>query len=156
MTILKADHREVKRLLTLLAESSEGEKRNKMVSDVEQALTLHMAIEEKYLYPRVAKKIGAEEAEEAEIEHGLARDGLAKVSELVDKPGFGAAVEMLKAGLAHHVKEEETELLPELKRDLRRDKWLALGDKIAKAKADAGAPLPVAPRRKPTKRVAKK
>ena len=35
----------------------------------------------------------------------------------VEMPGFGAAVEMLKGGISHHV-EEETRLLPELKERL--------------------------------------
>jgi hypothetical protein len=39
--------------------------------------------------------------------------------ELVDEPGFGA-VAMLTAGIKHHVKEEETEMFPELKKKLDR------------------------------------
>jgi hypothetical protein len=62
---------------------------------------------------------------------------------------------MLKAGITHHVEEEETELLPELKSALSREQWLALGDKIAEAKEAAGAAAP-ASRRKSTKRTAKK
>ena len=156
MTILKADHRDVKKMLTTLADSEEGAARKKLTLEVDKALRLHMEVEENILYPIVAKEVGAEDEEEAEIEHGLARDGLAKLAELVAKPGFGAAVEMLKAGIAHHVEEEETELLPELKSALSRQEWLALGDKIADAKAAAGAPVRTAPRRKSAKRSTKK
>jgi hemerythrin-like domain-containing protein len=156
MTILKADHREVKKMLTTLAESDEGSAREKLTVEVDKALRLHMEVEENILYPIVAQQIGAEDEEEAEIEHGLAREGLAKLAELVAKPGFGAAVEMLKGGIGHHVEEEETELLPALKSSLSRDEWLALGDKIADAKAAAGSPVKTAPRRKSGKRTAKK
>ena len=152
MTILKADHREVKKALTTLADTDEGPEREQLVSEVSQSLSLHMQIEEQLLYQLVASEIGAEDEEEAEIEHSLARDGLAKVNELVAKPGFGAAVEMLKAGILHHVEEEETELLPELKSALARDEWLALGDKIAAAKAEAGAPVSPSRGRRSTKR----
>jgi hemerythrin-like domain-containing protein len=114
-----------------------------------------MEIEENILYPIVAKEVGAEDEEEAEIEHSLAREGLAKLAERVAKPGFGAAVEMLKAGIAHHVEEEETELLPELKSALSREEWLTLGDKIFDAKTVAGAPPKTSPRRS-AKRPAKK
>jgi hemerythrin-like domain-containing protein len=152
MTILKADHREVKRLLTALAESEEGAEREKMCDEVTTALKLHMEIEEKILYPVVAKEIGAEDAEEADIEHGLAREGLRTMGSMVAKPGFGAAAEMLKGGITHHVEEEETELLPELKEKLDRADWLALGDAIAAAKAAAGAPVPPARRRRSAKR----
>ncbi|MEA3185340.1 MAG: hypothetical protein QOJ74_1817 [Ilumatobacteraceae bacterium] len=151
-TILKADHREAKRLMNALAESDEGSERETMAQELNDALTLHMEIEERILYPVVAREVGADDEEEAEIEHGLARNGLATLMSMVDKPGFGAAVEMLKGGILHHVEEEETEIFPELKSSLERSEWLALGDAIAEAKAAAGKPVPSAPRRRSGKR----
>ena len=62
-----------------------------------------------------------EEAKEANVEHGLAREGLTDLGRLVDEPGFGAAVAMLTAGIRHHVKEEEHEVFPELKRKIDRE-----------------------------------
>jgi len=152
MTILKADHREVERLLKSLADSEEGTERERDVEQLVAALGLHMQLEERILYPLVKERVGAEDEEEAEVEHGLAREGLQKVSSMVTAPGFGAVVEMLQAGIKHHVKEEETEILPELKDAMERAEWLALGDAIAQAKADAG--MPVKPR--PTKRSSKR
>lgn len=140
MTILKTDHREVRKLLTTLVDTEEGSEREQLVREVEQALSLHMTIEEQLLYPLIATEIGSEDEEEAEVEHGLAREGVSKLVELVAKPGFGAAVEMLKAGIEHHVEEEETQLLPELKSSLDRKEWLALGDRIVEAKTEAGMP----------------
>lgn len=93
-----------------------------------------MKIEEQLVYPLVGRVVGTEDAKEGGIEHGLVRDGLAKLAELDDEPGFGAAVAMLTAGIKHHVKEEETEMFPELKRGLDRDELRQLGDNIAKAK----------------------
>lgn len=154
MTILKADHRDAKKLLKSLGESEEGAARKKMAAELEKALTLHMQVEEMLVYPLVKTQIGGEDEEEAQIEHQLARDGLQKMMALVDKPGFGAAVEMLLGGIEHHVQEEETELLPELKSALGRDEWLALGDAIAQAKADAGMPVPK--QRPSTRRSAKR
>jgi hypothetical protein len=147
MTILKADHREVKKLLTALADSEEGPEREKMAVEVETALTLHMQIEENIFYPAVAEYVGEEDEEEAEIEHGMAREGLTKMVSMVEVPGFGAAAQMLLGGIEHHVEEEETEILPELKDKMPRADWLSLGDAIAKAKADAGQP-PSAPKRR--------
>ena len=142
MTILKADHREAKKLLKQLAESDKGAERRKMAKELEKALTLHMQVEEMLVYPLVKQYIGAEDEDEAQIEHQLARDGLQKMMMLVDQSGFGAAVEMVRGGIEHHVKEEETELLPELKSKLGREDWTSLGDAIAQAKADAGMPVP--------------
>ncbi len=154
MTVLKADHRDVKRLLTALAESEEGPEREFMAAEVKTALAVHMELEERLVYPLVEREVGEEDADEANIEHGLARDGLATMMSMVDKPGFGAAVEMVKGGIEHHVHEEESELLPELKEKLDREQWLALGDAIVQGKADAGVPVP--PDRKPTKRSSKR
>jgi hemerythrin superfamily protein len=136
MTVLKADHREVKELLTQLGDSEPGTKRNRLLAKLEVGLSLHMEAEEEVVYPLVREHLGGEDEEEAEIEHGLAREGLAKLAELVDAPGFGAAVAMLKAGIDHHVKEEEKEILPELKKDMERSQWLALGEAVAKSKRD--------------------
>jgi hypothetical protein len=61
---------------------------------------------------------------------------------------------MVKGGIEHHVEEEESELLPELKEALERSEWLALGDAIAEGKAAAGMPLPS--KRNPTKRSTKR
>lgn len=152
MTILKADHRDVKRMLSALAETEEGAERSKLAAEVEKALSLHMELEEQLIYPAVAQRVGGEDEEEAEVEHGLAREGLAKLREHVDQPGFGAVVEMLKAGVEHHVREEEGELLPELKSSLAREEWLALGDKLADAKAAAGMPVTKPPARRSGKR----
>jgi hemerythrin-like domain-containing protein len=156
MTILKADHREAKRLMTALGETDEGSDRDTLATELDEALSLHMSIEEQLLYPLVAKHVGAEDEEEAEIEHGLAREALSKVMSMRDVPGFGAAVDMLKGGITHHVEEEESELLPSLKAAISRDQWLELGDAIAKAKADAGAPLPATPKKSSKRKPAAK
>ena len=154
MTILKADHREAKKLLTALGESEEGPERDKMAAELEAALTLHMQIEEDILYPSVAEFVGEEDEEEAEIEHGLARDGLSKMLSMVAMPGFGAAAEMLLGGIMHHVEEEENEILPALKEALPRQDWFALGDAIAEAKTAAGQPVPQPKPRRSQKRKA--
>ena len=120
MQIIKFDHRDVRELLAKLAESEEGEERNALVEEVTTKLTAHMVMEETLIYPAVAEKVGEEDEEEAEIEHGLAREGLEKLNSMKDAPGFGAVVEMLKGGIEHHVQEEEKEILPELKDQMER------------------------------------
>src|SRR5215203_5893547 len=96
--LLKADHRVVKDLLSQLGESDVGTKRQRLLDKLTKELQLHMQLEESLLYPLVRDTIGSEDEEEAEIEHNLAREGLDKVNALASAPGFGAAVEMLKAG----------------------------------------------------------
>ena len=139
-------------MLDKLADSEEGAEREQMVAELVTKLSAHMDAEESIVYPPVKAEVGEEDEEEAEIEHGLAREGLDKVQQMVEMPGFGAAVEMLKGGISHHVKEEETQLLPELKESLERDEWLAIGDALVEAKKAAGLPVPQPARRKSTKR----
>jgi hemerythrin-like domain-containing protein len=134
VAVLKKDHREAAAMLKVLAASKPGQRRRATTNKLIDALKLHMAIEEADVYPLVRRLIGKEDAREAEIEHGLMRDGLAKMQKLVDEPGFGAAVAMVTAGIRHHVKEEETEMFPELKKQLERAELLKLGDEVALAK----------------------
>jgi hemerythrin superfamily protein len=152
MRILKADHREVEQLLGRLADTDEGRERDALVAEVVTKLTAHMDAEESIVYPSVAEQVGAEDAEEADIEHGLVRTALEQLQAMTAVPGFGAVVEMLKAGIAHHVQEEEQELLPELKDTISRDEWEAMGDALVEAKRRAGLPVPSMPTRRSTKR----
>ena len=141
LRILRADHREVEQLLTRLADTEEGQERQQMVDELQTKLTLHMELEEQMLYPLIADMVGQEDEEEAEIEHTLARDGLEKLVSMAAMPGFGAVVEMLKAGIKHHVEEEEKEILPALKESMDREQWRALGEQLAQAKEAAGVPV---------------
>jgi hemerythrin-like domain-containing protein len=134
IVLLKQDHREAEAMLKTLAASSPGARRKSTLKKLDAALRLHMTIEERDIYPLVAQRLSEEDAKEADIEHGLARDGLGKLQELVDEPGFGAAVAMLTAGIKHHVKEEEHEMFPALKQNLSRPELLALGDEVQAAK----------------------
>ena len=67
---------------------------------------------------------------EAEVEHSLAREGIAKMNDLVDEDGFGAAVAMVTAGIKHHVKEEEQELFPKVEKNFEKEELEALGDQM--------------------------
>jgi hemerythrin-like domain-containing protein len=134
VVLLKKDHREVEAMLKTLAASSPGSRRKSTLKKLDAALRLHMKIEEQDVYPLVAKLLGKEDTEEANIEHDLARDGLDKLQDLVDQPGFGAAVAMLTAGIKHHVKEEEHEMFPDLKNQIDRRDLLELGNEVQAAK----------------------
>jgi hemerythrin superfamily protein len=133
--MLKRDHREAEAMLKELAASKKPTAtRRKTTAKLVAALTLHMQIEEKLVYPLVDDYLGHDAEQEAENEHSLARNGLGSLEDMVDEPGFGAAVAMLTAGIKHHVKEEETEIFPKLKSKLERSELAELGDAVAAAK----------------------
>jgi iron-sulfur cluster repair protein YtfE (RIC family) len=126
---LVQEHREVESMLDRLADSEEGTEREALLQELESALTTHMAVEEQLVYPLVSKHLDREDAEEANNEHTLAREGLAKAKELAAEPGFGAAIEMLKGGIGHHVEEEEGEIFPGLRQKAQAE-IDALGDPV--------------------------
>lgn len=137
IAILKRDHREAAALMQELDGSKPGAKRKRTLEKLDAALRLHMQIEEQELYPLVQARVSEEEAEEAEIEHGLIRVALEEMAQIVDEPGFGAAVAMITAGVRHHVKDEEKKVFPELKAKLDRDELAALGDRVVAMKQPA-------------------
>jgi iron-sulfur cluster repair protein YtfE (RIC family) len=113
---LTQEHRKVEQLFSKLSDAEEA-RRSALIDELEQALSVHMAVEEQRLYPIVAEVAGEETEEEAESEHDLAREGIAKLRAMADKPGFGAVVDMVAAGIKHHVEEEEGEIFPKLRQE---------------------------------------
>jgi iron-sulfur cluster repair protein YtfE (RIC family) len=129
---LESEHREAEALLERLAEADDGE-RGPLVAELDAALRRHMRIEETVIYPVVVRTIGKDEADEAETEHELAREALRQLRELApDAPGVDAAVEMLRAGISHHVEEEESDVFPKLRR-VDDDTYRAMADEFAAA-----------------------
>lgn len=112
---LMKEHREAEDLIAKLEESDPGQRRKELVDELAHALHVHMEVEEQFLYPIVVEVIGQEEADEGNNEHDLAREGVEKLYELIDEPGFAAALDMVKAGIDHHVEDEEDGMFPELR-----------------------------------------
>ena len=114
------EHRDVEELLSTLSDADERE-RAELIEQLDAALTRHMTVEEQHVYPLVERSVSPEAEAEAESEHELTREGLAKLRAMQDKPGFGAAVDMLAAGIRHHVEEEEQEVFPELRKKAAKE-----------------------------------
>jgi hemerythrin superfamily protein len=114
---LEMEHRQVEELFSRLEKAESESEQRPLVDELVAALTQHMDVEERDVYPEVAK-IDGEMQEEAENEHNLGREGMTKLRELIGQPGFGAAVAMLQAGISHHVEEEEGEVFPKLRQEL--------------------------------------
>lgn len=115
--ILEADHRMVEGLFSQI-DDAKGDKRAALVALLAEALTTHMKLEEQVVYPAMAPVTGEKSVEEGNKEHELARKTLADMVALApDEPGFGAAMDAVKAGIEHHVKEEEDEIFPKLRND---------------------------------------
>ncbi len=112
---LESEHRKAEKLFAKLAKAKTESTQRPLVDELVAALTEHMKVEETRVYPEL-EQLDDEMEVEAETEHNLGRDGMSTLQEMIGKPGFGAAVAMLEAGIAHHVEEEETEAFPKLRK----------------------------------------
>ena len=135
IVMLQADHRRVEALFARIQATDNGE-REELVRQLLLALKVHMELEENHVYPLLGREVDADLAEEAEVEHQLARDGLAQLEELTpEEPGFDAALTMVIAGIEHHVAEEESEAFPRLASQLGADRLTELAQELTSVRA---------------------
>jgi iron-sulfur cluster repair protein YtfE (RIC family) len=138
--ILERDHRKVERLFEQI-KRQQGSIRANLVDQLAADLRLHMRVEETIVYPFIVKQLngeGKEMVEEAKTEHEGARKVLAEVERLSpNEPGFDGALEMLEAGISHHVEEEETEVFPKLRKSASAQQLNEVGELVEEAKGNA-------------------
>ena len=121
IALLKQDHRTVSQLFEEFAKADE-EEQSAIAQRVCQLLTVHAQIEEELLYPEAKEALAGDEqnedlVNEAEVEHGSAKELIAKIEGMSSGDDhFKATVTVLGEYIKHHVKEEETELFPQLKK----------------------------------------
>src|SRR5437764_13530881 len=120
ITMLKADHANVRRLLRELTESGDRaiKERERLVREIERALKTHAQIEEELFYPTFKKLAEGTEAEdlfyEATEEHHVVDMVLPALKAANPKSHeFEAKAKVLKDLVEHHIREEETEMFVE-------------------------------------------
>jgi hemerythrin superfamily protein len=119
IALLKQDHRQVEELFETFEKDTSD--KSEIALEVCQLLTIHAQIEEEIFYPAVREALGDgagdDLLDEAEVEHASAKDLIAQIEELGDSDDlFEAKVKVLGEYVRHHVKEEESELFPIVKR----------------------------------------
>jgi hemerythrin superfamily protein len=140
--LLKADHAEVKDLFDQFEKLGEKGSRTRKEAIVREAcmkLTVHATIEEEIFYPAVREVPDINALlNEAEVEHGTAKDLIAVLDEMAaEDEMFDANFTVLSEYIKHHVKEEEGELFPRLqKADLDLDR---LGELLQARKEELAA-----------------
>jgi hemerythrin-like domain-containing protein len=140
--LLKDDHDKVERLFKQFEKAgSKAYKTKRDVADkVIKELSVHAAIEELILYPAM-EKLGGEFTqlvEEAHVEHAEAKKALQALEGLSgDDPLLDAKMSALIGGVRHHVKEEEGEMLPKLRKEVDRQDLEELGERLQEAKKTA-------------------
>ena len=141
IALLKQDHRKVRSLLSELEKTSDraAGKRQQLLAEIEQELTVHTKIEEDIFYPAFRDAARKDDDRklyyEALEEHHVVDMVLPEIKQTAaDADEFAAKAKVLKDLVEHHAEEEETELFPRAKTILGREELLRLGRELARAK----------------------
>ena len=151
IALLKADHRTVEKLFKQFEKLGEGADaaKKKLVAEIIRELSMHASIEEQVFYPAVRNAV--EDADdmvlEALEEHHIVKWTLSELAGLSPSDErFDAKVTVLMESVRHHVKEEESDLFPDVRKQLDRKTLIALGSALEAAKKVAPTkPHPRAP-----------
>ncbi len=138
--LLEADHRTVEALFEQI-EKAKGQDRVALIDELATSLKAHMELEEQVVYPAMEPITGAESVQEGVTEHELARKALADMIALApEEPGFGGAMEAVKAGIEHHVEEEEGEVFPKLRKE-GQDQLASMSTPFMQKRMELGLPM---------------
>lgn len=144
ISLLEDDHQRVQQMFK--EAENLGEEDTESLQEIVQTacmeLTVHAQVEEELVYPAFRDVLGDEQdlILEAEVEHQSATDLIAQLEEMDPsderyKPTFTVLGEYV----SHHVKEEEKEIFPKVKKtDLDLD---GLGQQVMARKAELQAEL---------------
>ena len=118
IALLKADHKEVSDMFEKF-ETARSTK-EKLAQQICQALTVHAQIEEEIFYPAAREALGEDGKDlldEAKVEHSSLKELIAAIEASSPQDDlFNAHVKVLGEYTRHHVKEEEGELFPKLRK----------------------------------------
>lgn len=118
LALLRADHLTVGALFEKYEKTRGEDRKGQLAQQICNELTVHAQIEEEIFYPAVRKAIREEDLiDEATVEHQGAKDLIAQIEG--GKPGdalFDAKVKVLGEYIKHHVKEEQNELFPQVRK----------------------------------------
>jgi hemerythrin superfamily protein len=117
IAFLMQQHRDVEALFEKYEKTKSSAQKAKLSEKICLALAVHAKIEEELLYPEAREKIEeADLVDEAAVEHATAKDLIAQIETMqVGAELYDAKVTVLSEYIKHHVKEEETELFPQIK-----------------------------------------
>ena len=134
--LLLADHKLVSGLFEEYENAKSTSKKQQLVAQICQELSVHAQVEEEIFYPAVKKALKDKELiPEATVEHATLKDLISQI-EGVEPDGemFDAKVKVLSEYVEHHVKEEQNEMFPKAKAS--NLDMMELGAQIAQRKEE--------------------
>ena len=146
IALLMSDHREVEAMFKdydkLVEKKASGEEKQQLAGRICLMLTLHATVEEEIFYPAARQAMDEEDLlDEAVVEHASAKDLIAQIeSSGPQEDLYDAKVKVLSEYIKHHVKEEETEMFPKLRKSKAMD-LAELGERMKARKAELAPEL---------------
>ncbi len=127
--LLIKQHRAVEELFEQFEDTDNAKQKRQIFEKLAANLVAHDAIEREIFYPACEQELGEDDdvLGESLVEHGVVEFCLYRADQNRDAEEFDKYVTVLKEVVEHHVKEEEKELLPKVKRQLETDTLEQLG-----------------------------
>lgn len=142
ISLLRADHRKVDHLFKEFEKENEKEQpdanaKKALVTEICQELLVHTQIEEEIFYPEVRQYLrNTDILDEAEVEHAGAKELVMQLKDASPEEAlYDAKVTVLSEYIKHHVKEEQDDLFPRVRR-LKDVNLALLGKKLATRKEE--------------------
>ncbi|HEY3495997.1 MAG TPA: hemerythrin domain-containing protein [Polyangiaceae bacterium] len=131
--LLIKQHRLVEELFERF-EEAEGDEQKDIFEQLAANLVAHDAIERELFYPACEEALGEEDdiLGESLVEHGVVEFSIFRADKNQGSEDFDKYVTVLKEMVEHHVKEEEKELLPKVKREIEDEQLEELGAAMEK------------------------
>ncbi|RKN40621.1 hemerythrin domain-containing protein [Micromonospora endolithica] len=150
IVLLKEDHKEMRRLFREFEKAEEGpaKRRQELVNQILEALTVHTYLENEVMYPEVRKLLPDLEDDilESYEEHHVADVLCAELATMdASDERFNAKTTVLIENVEHHVEEEEQEWFPKVRDALGRNQLQEIGQRMIDMRADAPR-TPTAPK----------
>jgi hemerythrin superfamily protein len=125
--LLKSQHREVDDLFEKIEKAKSPETKERYFIQVADALAIHATIEEHHFYPAVKAKRTEDILLESLEEHLAIKRVLSDLLDVdIEDETFDAKLAVLKEEVQHHVKEEEKDLFPKVKKILEEEELESL------------------------------
>jgi len=151
LTLLKQDHQEVEALFKRFESAGRNALRRKedLRDAIIEALSRHAGIEETVFYPAVREQVRGTESTVLESleEHHVVKLVLREVEDMdPSDERFVAKMTVMMENVRHHVKEEEREMFPKVRRAIPRARLVEIGEALQEANRSAPTrPHPFSP-----------
>jgi hypothetical protein len=132
IAILKKDHDTVKTLFDDFEKADKTAAKEKIIEQALTVLKIHAVLEEEIFYPIVRAHVGSKVMNEADEEHHVAKVLIAELDRSANNDHRDAKFTVLAESVRHHIREEESEMLPKAK-ELDID-FEALGQRMLERK----------------------